>query len=88
MALIYLQRLNLTGIYKIGCTVELKRRYIAKRDRDAVIATLPVPEGENMYEFERAIHNRFAHCREGRAEHFRLSPEDLLIFCSLATEVA
>lgn len=85
MAVVYLIRLNLDGLYKIGCCSVVTTRYNAKRSRDAIISTIQVPDGVDMFAFERSIHAKFDHVRENRpAEHFRLSPQDIELFRSLA----
>ena len=65
------------GMYKIGCTSDLNRRYDSKATRKKIVAIVPVPYGMNMYEAERQIHRLFANKRKGQAEAFDLTPEDI-----------
>lgn len=63
------------GVYKIGCTVNLHKRYQAKRTRDVAVAVL---ECSNHVLLESEIHRFFANQRaDPYMEHFRLSPKDL-----------
>jgi predicted GIY-YIG superfamily endonuclease len=76
-AVVYVLR-KAEGVYKIGCTRSLKRRWPNKSKREAVVCTIAVPTGMLMVEAERTVHHLM---RERRLsypkEDFALTESDI-----------
>lgn len=65
------------GIFKIGCTKNVKNRYHSKRGRAQIIHVVPVIHEDDLIIVERAIHRLFCRRNLSGYETFQLTPEDL-----------
>jgi DNA-binding CsgD family transcriptional regulator len=71
------------GLYKIGCTLDIERRYASARLRSAITHLIPA-EKERLFELEGLIHDMMAAFRVIGREIYELGSEQL----SLLTKVA
>ena len=81
--IVYVKLLG-NGLYKIGCTENLKRRYLSRRGRD-LVCSIPVPPDVNMYSFEAEVHSLFGEFRNQQAERFDLGIYQLGMLQCLAS---